>query len=130
MKFLVGYTGSDAAKAALALAKDQAKTYNARIHVMTSLEGGTREKLEEVRKAEEMLQEAKAFLDTEGVENETHQTVRGLTPGEDIVKYADENQIDHIFVGIEKKSKTQKILLGSTAQYIILKAACPVTTVK
>lgn len=130
MNILVGYTGSAAAKAALALAQDHAKTHNATVHVMTSLEGGSREKLQEVQKAEEILDGAKEFLEKENVPNEIHQTVRGLTPGEDIVKYAKENKIDHIFVGIEKKSKTQKILLGSTAQYIILKADCPVTTVK
>ncbi len=38
--------------------------------------------------------------------------------------------LDQIFVGIEKKSRTRKLLLGSTAQYIILKASCPVITVK
>jgi nucleotide-binding universal stress UspA family protein len=53
-----------------------------------------------------------------------------LSPGEDIVKFAEDNAIDFIFVGIEKKSRAQKILLGSTAQYIILKAGCPVVTVK
>ena len=130
MNILVGYTGSKAAKAALELAKDFAKTYNATVHVMTSLEGGSKEKLKEVRHAEEILEFAKDFLDNEGIPCEVHQTVRGLTPGEDIVKYADDNDIKHIFVGIEKKSKTQKILLGSTAQYIILKAGCPVTTTK
>jgi nucleotide-binding universal stress UspA family protein len=35
-----------------------------------------------------------------------------------------------MFVGIEKRSRTQKLLLGSTAQFIILKAKCPVVTVK
>jgi nucleotide-binding universal stress UspA family protein len=55
---------------------------------------------------------------------------RGLAPGEDLVKFAEENQIDQIYVGIEKKSKTSKLLLGSTAQYVILKAPCPVITVK
>jgi nucleotide-binding universal stress UspA family protein len=53
-----------------------------------------------------------------------------LPPGEDIVKFAENNDIDHLFVGIEKISKTRKMLLGSTAQYIILKAPCPVTTTK
>jgi nucleotide-binding universal stress UspA family protein len=38
--------------------------------------------------------------------------------------------IDMIFLGIKKKSRAQKILLGSTAQYIILKGPCPVTTTK
>ena len=55
---------------------------------------------------------------------------RGFSPGEDIVKYANENKIDAIFIGVLKRSKLAKIFLGSNAQYIILKAPCPVVTVK
>jgi nucleotide-binding universal stress UspA family protein len=55
---------------------------------------------------------------------------RGSSPGEDLVYFAEENNIDQLFVGVEKKSKTQKMLLGSTAQYVILNAPCPVTAVK
>jgi nucleotide-binding universal stress UspA family protein len=50
--------------------------------------------------------------------------------GEDIVIFAEENDIDQIYVGIRKKSRTSKLILGSTAQYIILKAKCPVISVK
>ena len=46
------------------------------------------------------------------------------------MKFAEENEIDHIFLGIKKKSKAQKAILGSTSRYVILKAPCPVTTVK
>jgi len=97
---------------------------------MASMEGGAGEKIEDINRAEENLREAKAFLEEQGVECETHQMVRGLTPGEDLVKFAEENKIDQIYVGIEKKSKTSKLLLGSTAQYVILKAPCPVITAK
>jgi len=130
MKFLVGYNGSVEAKAALALARDFAKIFNARVFVMASMEGGAGEKIEDITRAEENLREAKAFLDEQGVECETHQMARGFTPGEDLVKFAEENKIDQIYVGIEKKSKTSKLLLGSTAQYVILKAPCPVITAK
>ena len=81
-------------------------------------------------KREDLTEGAKEIFDEQGVECETHQMARGLTPGEDLVKFAEENQIDQIYVGIEKKSKTSKLLLGSTAQYVILKAPCPVITVK
>jgi nucleotide-binding universal stress UspA family protein len=130
MKFLVGYNGSVEAKAALSLARDFAKIFNAKIFVMTSMEGGAGEKIEDISRAEENLREAKEFLDEQGIECETHQMARGFTPGEDLVKFAEENQIDQIYVGIEKKSKTSKLLLGSTAQYVILKATCPVITAK
>jgi nucleotide-binding universal stress UspA family protein len=130
MKFLVGYNGSDVAKSALAVARAYAKSFSAKVMVMTSMEGGGKETIEAITKAEQDLQYAKQFLEAEGIECEIHQLARGLSPGEDIVYFAEENDIDQLFVGIEKKSKTRKVLLGSTAQYVILKAPCPVTAVK
>ena len=130
MKILVGYNGSEVSKAALSLAKSYAKTYDALVYVVVSLEGGVGEKIEEISAAAENLKFAQDFLESDGVQCKTEQLARGLTPGEDLVQYANENEIDHLFVGIEKKSKTRKMLLGSTAQYVILKAPCPVTSVK
>ena len=130
MKILVGYNGSAVAKSALAQAKSYAKAYDALVYVVISLEGGTGEKIEEINAAAENLKFAQDFLERDGIRCKTEQLVRGLTPGEDLVKFAKENEIDHLFVGIEKKSKTRKLLLGSTAQYVILQAPCPVTSVK
>ena len=130
MKILVGYNGSEVAKAALSQAKSYAKTFDALVHVVTSLEGGSGETIEEISAAAENLKFAQDYLESDGIRCKTEQLVRGLTPGEDLVKFANENGIDHLFVGIEKKSKTRKMLLGSTAQFVILKAPCPVTSVK
>jgi nucleotide-binding universal stress UspA family protein len=130
MKILVGYNGTEVAKSALSQAKIYAKTHNARVYIVTSLEGGTGEKPEEISQAGENLKFAKDFMEKDGVQCETQQLVHGLTPGEDLVRFATDNEVDHLFVGIEKKSKTRKMLLGSTAQYVILKAPCPVTSVK
>jgi len=130
MKILVGYSGTNVAKAALTLAREHAQAFNAKVFIMTSMEGGASETPKEITQVEENLQEAEAFMKEKGIDCETHQLARGLSPGEDLVRFAQDNGIDLIFVGIQKKSKTQKILLGSTAQYIILKAPCPVTTVK
>ena len=40
-----------------------------------------------------------------------------------------ERDVDQVYVGIRKKSRTSKLILGSTAQFIILKCKCPVTSV-
>jgi nucleotide-binding universal stress UspA family protein len=130
MKFLVAYTASRESKAALALARDFAKIHGATVVVMTSMEGGKGESPDEIGNAEVELKAACAFVEEAGIACETQHFARGLSPGEDITKFAEDNSIDHIFVGIEKKSKTRKMLLGSTAQYIILKSPCPVTTTK
>ena len=130
MNILVGYNATYVAKSALELARKHAKAFDAKVYVLISSEGGSKEKIEDVSKARKELESAQAFLEKEGVECEVVQLARGLSPGEDLVRFTKENSIDHLYVGIEKKSKTQKILLGSTAQYVILKANCPVTTVK
>ena len=130
MNILVGYNASYVSKSALELARKHAKAFDGKVYVMISSEGGSKEKLEDVSLARKELESAKEFVEKEGVECEVVQMARGLSPGEDLVRFTKENSIDHLYVGIEKKSKTQKILLGSTAQYVILKANCPVTTVK
>ena len=130
MKYLVSYDGGPAAKRALGLAREQAKLSGALVYVVTSMEGGAKEEWKDIQAVEDSLQWAKDFLLQEHIQCETLQLARGLSPGEDIVKFSGDNAIDVIFLGIEKKSRARKILLGSTAQYIILKSHCPVTTTK
>ncbi len=130
MKFLVGFNGTDASRAALALAATYAKRFDASVIVVTSMGGGRGEKVDKIDKAKEDLAFAESYLKDNGIVSESHQLARGVYPLEDLVIFAEENKIDQIFVGIEKVSRTQKILLGSHAQYIILKAPCPVVTVK
>jgi nucleotide-binding universal stress UspA family protein len=130
MKFLVGYNGSDVAKSALAVARTYAKRFDAEVAVMTSMGGGDRETIEDIGKVEQDLLYAKKYMEAEEIVCETHQVARGASPGEDMVFFVEENNIDQLFVGVEKKSKTRKMFMGSTAQYVILKAPCPVTAVK
>ena len=130
MKVLVGYNGSKASRLALNEAVRYARAFKATVFVMTSMEGGSGEKPEDISRANEVLNEAKTLMASEGIPYEISQLVRGMSPGEDLVYFAKDNEIDHIFLGIEKTSRLGKLLLGSTAQYIILKAHCPVTTIK
>lgn len=129
MKFLIGYNGSDVSKAALSLARTYADLFGAKVLVVTSMSGGSKEKPDEIAKATEDLEYAEKFFKDKGVPCEVHQLVRGMSPGEDMVTFARENEVDQIFVGIEKKSRAQKIIMGSNAQYIILKAHCPVVSI-
>jgi nucleotide-binding universal stress UspA family protein/CheY-like chemotaxis protein len=130
MKILVGYNGGEVCRSALLLAVDYAKQKNAFVHIITSMEGGAAEKPSDIAKAERGLYFVEKLMKNTGLEYETQQTVRGLSPGEDLVKFAEENDIDHIFLGIKKTSRAQKTIMGSTSRYIILKAPCPVTTIR
>jgi nucleotide-binding universal stress UspA family protein len=114
----------------LALAKKHAKAFNAQVLVVVSLTGGSVTHATEVEHANEDLEFAQKMFEDDGIPCETKLLVRGMTPGEDLVSYASENEVDEIFIGIKRRSKVGKLLFGSNAQYIIIKAPCPVVTVK
>ena len=130
MKILVAYKDTKESQLALELAKTHSRYFDAEILLVSSSEGGKGEDPEEISKMTIQLEEIKTALNQEGLSCEVTQLARGLSPGEDIVFFADENNVDMIYVGVQKKSRTSKLLLGSTAQYIILKASCPVISVK
>ncbi len=130
MKILVAYRGSNVGKDLLELAAQHAKSFGAEVQLITSLPGGDRTTTEQANEAEEALEAAKKVLSDRGISAETHLLVRGMTPGEDVVTFARDNDCSEIIIGVKSRSKMGKILFGSTAQYVILKAHCPVVSVK
>jgi nucleotide-binding universal stress UspA family protein len=56
--------------------------------------------------------------------------IRGIAPGDDLVNFAKETQADEIIIGVKNRTKVGKLLLGSTAQAVVLNAPCPVVTMK
>lgn len=130
MKILVSYRGSDVGKDLLNLAAQHAKAFAADVQLVTSLPGGDKTTEEQVREAEEALEMARKSLVDQGITAETHLLVRGRTAGEDVVTFARENDCQEIIIGVKSRSKMGKILFGSTAQFVILKADCPVVSVK
>lgn len=130
MKILVGYDGTNSAKEALNLAKSHAKVFGASVEVVTSMQKGTESERKIIEQAERGLEYAKSLFEEEGIACNTHLLIRGLSPGEDLIEFANENQIDQIVVGVKRRSKVGKLLMGSTAQYVILQASCPVISVK
>ena len=130
MNILVGYDGSKVAGDALKLARKQAKAFDAKVFVVTSMVGGPEVTREEFERAEKDLEFAKTGFRKEEIPCEARLSVRGLEAGEDLVQFAEENNIDLIVVGIRRRSRVQKLVFGSNAQYVILEAPCPVLTVK
>lgn len=58
-----------------------------------------------------------------------HRVIRVGAPYIEIIKYAEEQEIDVIVVGTHGRSGLTHLLLGSTAEKIVRKAPCPVLTV-
>ncbi len=130
MNFLVGYDDSNSAKEALTLAIKHAKAFKASIIIVTSMETGTVEETEQIEDAKKRLAYAEASAKDQGIQADAHLLIRGMKPGEDLVQFARESNSAIIFIGVKRRSKVGKLLFGSNAQYIILKAPCPVMTVR
>jgi len=130
MKILVGYDGSKVAEDALKLAREHARVFGAEVHIITSLRQGRELQKEDIEKAETKLDNLKLNFDFDKIPCETYTSVSFQTSGEDLVQFAKDNAIDFIFIGVRKRSKVGKLVFGSTAQYVILEAPCPVVSVK
>jgi len=130
MKILVAYDGSKVTKEALQLAIKHAGAFKGTILLVHSMVGGPEIPRKEFAEAEKELQQQEIILKGDGLSCETLLSVRGLEAGEDMVRIADEKKADEIIIGIQRKSKVGKLLFGSTAQYIIMNAPCPVVTVR
>jgi len=130
MKILVGYDGSKVAEDALKLAREHARVFAAEVHIITSLRQGRELQKEDIEKAETKLDNLKLNFDFDKIPCETYTSVSYQTSGEDLVQFAKDNAIDFIFIGVRKRSKVGKLVFGSTAQYVILEAPCPVVSVK
>ena len=130
MKILVGYDGSKVADDVIKLAHEHAKAFKADVYIVTSLEQDPALKKEDIDKAESKLEKLKTPFRADDISCETQTSVSYQSPGEDLVNYAKSNNIDEIIIGIRRRSKVGKLVFGSTAQYVILEAPCPVLTVK
>ena len=130
MKIMVGYDGSKDSKTALKVAISHAKAFTGKVVVVASMNRGTEAETEAIKKMENELEDVEHQVENQGAACESHLLIRGMTPGEDLVDYAQENGVDEIVIGIRRRSKVGKLVFGSNAQFVILHAPCPVTTVK
>jgi len=130
MKILVGYDDSKVTEDVLKLAHKHALAFKADVVIVTSLEQSAALKKEEIDKAENKLENLRKPFKADDITCEPHTSVSYESPGEDLVRFAKDNDIDEIIIGVKRRSKVGKLVFGSTAQYVILNAPCPVLTVK
>ncbi len=131
MKILVGYNGSGACKKALELAKQHAAVWQGRIEVVQAVTRSEPLSYDTIVIAEQQLaQEVKHLLDGKRGSFETTLLVGTQNPGEQIVNFAQAINADEIIIGSQKRSRIGKFVLGSTTQFVVLNAPCPVVVVK
>jgi nucleotide-binding universal stress UspA family protein len=125
---LVAIDGSDASQRALVRAAEEAKVWNARLHVIYTVETGlfsslpadnTVEIMYRVLETEgnSVLEKAKKYATEKGVTAITHMK-QGHAASE-IVALADKEKADLIVVGSHGKSQADRLLIGSVSAHVV-----------
>ncbi|MES2237155.1 MAG: universal stress protein [Pseudomonadota bacterium] len=135
-RILVAYDGSASAKHAADFAIELATKYGAALHVLAVArppEFGTEVESEAIieksrRHFTHLLHPLKERL-ASGPVAVNFQVVVGH-PAEQIVRYAEEHDVDHIVVGHRGHTLFERWLIGSVARQVIAYAHCAVTVVR
>ena len=132
MKIMACYDGSNESKEVLKEAMKHAKAFNGAVILVTSVSGQNRNDTDKIESIEQELKAAKAHFDENNINCKIHISYRGvdMDAGEDLVLVASREQVDEVIGGIRTRSQVGKFTLGSTVQWLMLKAECPVIGVK
>jgi len=128
MNVVVGYVPTPVGEAALSHALEEARRRDTRLVLVNTSRGDA---LVDERFADQTQLEAlRTRLAASGVAHDVVQSVRGREAHEEILSVVRERGADLVVIGLRRRSAVGKLLMGSTAQRVLLEAPCPVLAVK
>jgi nucleotide-binding universal stress UspA family protein len=126
---VVGWINSPEGQAAVEAAVEEVRRRKGRLVVVHSSRGGD-EDPRTVIQTRDALADLEKRLGAEGLEVAVRDYVRGKDPADDLIDVADKDGAALIVIGLRRRSPVGKLLMGSNAQEILLRADCPVLAVK
>jgi nucleotide-binding universal stress UspA family protein len=128
MTILIGYVPTKQGEAALTAGLDEARAHGDSVLVVNMARD---DKLVDANRAPAAdLDRLEKDLAESGVQHEVRQIEHGTDPAVAILEVAAEVSARLIVIGLRHRTPVGKLLLGSTAQRILLDAPCPVLAVK
>ncbi len=131
---LVAVNFDEASNVALRYARSLAKNFGARLHVLHVMENlFLRPMANDPRAIEAGM--TRRLLETLSDEDRTELNAvpvirKSDAPAEEIVKYANAEQIDLIVMGTHGRPGMAHLLMGSVAEKVVRSAPCPVLTLR
>lgn len=131
---LVAVDFGDASEAALTYARNFARAFGARLHVMHVLDNTF---LRPMANDPHVVETAATRQLVDRLTDDDRQTLHAVpvirksdTPAEEIVRYAKDERIDLIVMGTHGRKAVAHLLMGSVAERVVRTAPCPVLTVR
>lgn len=131
MRIVTGFVRSAEGRAAFHRAVEEARLRDAELVLVHTTKGGPLYDLPEVREYRDELEEAERQLQDAGIVHRRREfAAQDSDPAKDLLRVAREEDADLIVIGIRRRSPVGKLVLGSTAQDVLLQADCAVLAVK
>ena len=128
MSVVVGYVPTPEGEAALTHAVQHARTLGTRLVVVNSSRGDA---TVDPRYAHpEQVEALDQRLRSEGLDHVLVHGIRGHDAADELLAAAEQHRADLIVIGVRRRSPLGKLIMGSTAQRVVLEALCPVLAVK
>ena len=129
MRILMGYTQTELGEAVARHAVGEARRRDAELLILKTQRPGVDDE-DEVARYQQGLAELEEQLDRDGVTHRVLDYTVGDSLAEDLLAAARKNEVDLLVIGLRRRSPVGKLVMGSTAQEILLNADCPVLAVK
>ena len=125
---VAGFIRTPEGEAAVAAAVEETRRRGGRLVIVHSSRGGDQDakRVLEDRDALEKLEEQ---LRGDGLEVVVRDLVQGNDPVDDLIEVAERENAALIVIGLRRRSPVGKLIMGSNAQAILLRAGCPVLAV-
>lgn len=123
-RYLIGVDTTDTAEKLVSYLQDRV-TDDDTVYVVNSLYGESETSDADVVEG----REATEYVEDHLPNVDAHQLIRGNSPQEDLVQFADEYAVEELVIGIRKRSPTGKLVFGSTAQDLLLETTRPTVVV-
>ena len=125
---VVGWTHGPQGEAAIDAAVEEAGRRDARLHVVNASSGESF--VDNGIANDAQLDALRERLSGNGIEHDVVQSVGRLDPADEILEAAQRLSASLVVLGIRRRTPVGKLLMGSTAQRVLLQAGCPVLAVK
>ena len=127
MTIVIGYRPTPEGAAALEHAVQQHSLLDAPLLILHSSEAGDDTSSQSL---EQQIDALAGRLTADRIEHTIRSIDIDTDPAEAILAAAQDTDADLIVIGVRRRSPVGKLLLGSTAQRVLLDADCPVLAVK
>ncbi|WP_337061153.1 universal stress protein [Kineococcus sp. G2] len=130
MGIVVGYVANPEGRAALEQAGAAALRLGLPLVVVHSRRPGKEADPQETEQLIAVHDAVRARLDEAGVGHELREVPDSEDPADDLIGAAEDSGAGLIVIGLRRRTPVGKLILGASAQRILLDAPCPVLAVK